>query len=59
MKAIDHGIDFIHGGQSAEVLKQKDAARLMVNVEGQLKSWTTLITTCDDLCDAHSNEPES
>ena len=27
MKAIDHGIDFIHGaGQSAEVLKQKDEA---------------------------------
>ena len=26
MKAIDHGIDFIHGGQSAEVLKQKEAA---------------------------------
>ena len=58
MKAIDHGIDFIHGEtreQSAEVLKHAQAKSTLMTMrmaEGQLKSWTSLITTLDDLCDA-------
>ena len=58
MKAIDHGIDFIHGDsreQSAEVLKHAQAKSTLMTMrmaEGQLKSWTSLITTLDDLCDA-------
>lgn len=52
------GIDFIHGDsreQSAEVLKHAQAKSTLMTMrmaEGQLKSWTSLITTLDDLCDA-------